>query len=147
MYATILSLSYQSRSHERVTAERVRLIAGHGIDGDRKAGRHPARHLNIIDRESLARLTGDRITPTPGQLGEQIIIAALDLAALPCGTRLRLGTSAIVEITMLRDGCARYGLNGAIGEMPLGVMARVLEGGMLAVGDRVCIEQPQPIAF
>ena len=146
MRATIVSLSYQSAARERVTAEHVRLIAGHGIEGDRKAGHHPKRHLNIMSHEIVSRLTVDGVAVQPGQLGEQIIVAGLDLAALPDGTRLRLGESAVVEITMLRTGCSRYGqLKGDYAEdVPLGVMARVLEGGALAVGDVVRTEIVEP---
>jgi MOSC domain-containing protein YiiM len=146
MRATIVSLSYQSAARERVTVERVRLIAGHGIDGDRKAGHHPKRHLNIMSHEIVSRLTVDGVAVQPGQLGEQVIVAGIDLAALPDGTRLRFGESAVVEITMLRTGCSRYGqLKGDYAEdVPLGVMARVLEGGALRVGDAVRIELEEP---
>lgn len=142
MRATIVSLSYQSASRQRVTAERVRLIAGHGIEGDRKAGHHPKRHLNLMTHEVVSRLTVDGIAVQPGQLGEQIIVAGIDLAALPDGTRLHLGESALIEITTPRTGCTRYGQieADAAEAMPLGVMARVLEGGTLSVGGQVRVE-------
>lgn len=146
MRATIVSLSYQSASRTHMAAGRVNLIAGHGIEGDRKAGHHPKRHLNIMAHEVVSRLTVDGVAVQPGQLGEQIIVAGVDLAALPDGTRLHLGESAVVEITMLRTGCSRYGqLKGDYAEdVPLGVMARVLQGGAVAVGDavRITIEEP-----
>ena len=147
MRATIVSLSYQSAARERVTAERVYLIAGHGIDGDRKAGHHPKRHLNLMAHEVVSQLTVDGVAVQPGQLGEQIIVAGIDLAALPERTRLRLGESALIEITTPRTGCTRYGQieADAAEEMPLGVMARVLEGGALAVGDQVQLEQVEPV--
>src|SRR5690554_2822658 len=93
MRATIVSLSYQSAAHERVTADRVNLIAGHGIEGDRKAGHHPKRHVNLMAHEIVSRLTVDGIAVQPGQLGEQIIVAGIDLASLSTGTRLHLGES------------------------------------------------------
>lgn len=141
MHASIVSLSYQSAARERVTPARVNLIAGHGIEGDRKAGHHPKRHLNIMAHEVVSRLTVDGIAVQPGQLGEQLIVAGIDLAALPNGARLHLGQSAVIEITMPRAGCTRYGQieDAADDEIPLGVMARVLAGGMLAVGDNISI--------
>ena len=147
MRATIVSLSYQSTARERVTAGPVNLIAGHGIEGDRKAGHHPKRHLNIMAHEVVSRLTVDGIAVQPGQLGEQIIVAGIDLAALPDGTRLRLGESALIEITTPRTGCTRYGQieAEAADEMPLAVMARVLEGGALAIGDQVRLEHIEPV--
>jgi len=147
MRATIVSLSYQSAACDRVTAERVHLIAGHGIEGDRKAGHHPKRHLNIVAHEVVSRLTVDGIAVQPGQLGEQIIVAGIDLSALPEGTRLHLGESAVVEITTPRTGCSRYGKleADAKDEIPLGVMARVLEGGTVAVGDQVRVKHAESV--
>ena len=40
-----------------------------------------------------------------GELGENITTSGIDLLALPTGTRLHLGASAVVEITGLRNPC------------------------------------------
>jgi MOSC domain-containing protein YiiM len=41
----------------------------------------------------------------PGELGENITTAGIDLLSLPRGTVLRLGATASVEITGLRNPC------------------------------------------
>lgn len=41
----------------------------------------------------------------PGQLGENITTAGLDLESLPLGTRILLGSTVCVELTRLRTPC------------------------------------------
>ena len=41
----------------------------------------------------------------PGDLGEKITTRRIDLPALPQGTLLRIGDTAVVEITGLRTPC------------------------------------------
>ena len=41
----------------------------------------------------------------PGDLGENVTTEGIDLLALPTGTRLHLGATAVVEITGLRNPC------------------------------------------
>lgn len=147
MHAMIVSLAYQPISAdapaartERVAAEHLTLIAGYGIAGDRKAGRHPKRHLNVLAQHDVDGIDAPNGLK-PGQLGEQVIIAGLDVASLPRGTRLQLGEDAVIEITMPRAGCDWLerlpDVPRAAADGRLGVMARVIAGGEIAVGDRV----------
>ena len=73
-------------------------------------------------------------------MGEQIVVSDVDPAALVAGTRLRLG-AATVEVIEPRTGCARFemiqGKPRGVAKGRLGVIARVIEGGALAVGDAV----------
>jgi MOSC domain-containing protein YiiM len=84
----------------------------------------------------------------PGDLGENVTTARLDLEHLPLGTVLRLGGSAALELTGLRTPCILIDLfkaglkaqllGGSVGaRFKAGVMAIVSEGGMLAPGDRI----------
>ena len=65
------------------------------------------------------------------------------MVALPPGARLRLGAAAVLEIVKGRNGCTR--LEAAQGQTiaglgPIGVLARVVEGGEIGVGDEVAVE-------
>ena len=88
-----------------------------------------------------------------GDLGENITTRSLDLLALPAGTRLHLGQHAIVELTGLRTPCKqldtlRPGLMKA-SFLPgtrrprAGVMAVVLQTGVVAPNDTIMIKLPQ----
>jgi MOSC domain-containing protein YiiM len=129
-----------AEGYARVPLQRAQLIAGYGTEGDAKGG-HPGRHLNIMSAEALQMLAGEGFHTAPGQLGEQLVIAGLAVDTLPAGTRLQIGESACVEIVEPRTGCGRFEQyqgklrQDAAGR--LGVMAQVLNGGSIRVGDPI----------
>ena len=129
----------------RVDVDEARLIAGYGLDGDMKGGAHPDRQLNIMSYETLTVLRTQGFYTEPGQMGEQIVIHQLDVDHLPSGTRLQLGNDAVIEVVRLRKGCDKFErvqkrkLEEAVGR--LGMMARVIVGGVIRVGDPVKVLQ------
>jgi len=123
--------------YARVPLAAAELLEGRGISGDRKGS--PNRQLNLMAAESLAALKTEGFKTAPGELGEQIVVVGIDVDRLPAGAQLRLGETVIVEVVLPRTGCARF---EAIQGHPkqkvggrLGVMARVVRGGTIRVGD------------
>ena len=116
------------------------LVANHGIQGDRKAGKNPRRQLNLLSVDWLNEQAKLGYKTAPGEFGEQLIVEGLDLLALPRGTTLQLGNTAVIQINGPRDGCTRLeaaqGKTGLAGE-PIGVLATVLAGGKIQIGDLV----------
>lgn len=143
----IASIAYKPAAHEsppdeflRVEIDQAVLIADYGIEGDSKGG-HPKRQLNVMSYETLTNLRAQGFYTEPGQMGEQIVIHQLDVDSLPVGTRLQLGAAAVIEVVEPRNGCERF---SKIQKRPLelvkgqmGVMARVISGGAIQVGDPV----------
>ena len=72
----------------REPLQEATLIAGHGIEGDRKAGRNRKRQLNILSLEWLQGLRPLGYQTKPGSFGEQIIVKGLPLETLQPGDRL-----------------------------------------------------------
>ena len=64
------------------------------------------RQVHLITSELFTELGSSGFNVAPGDLGENITTAGLDLTKLPLGTRLRLGHSAVVELTGLRTPCS-----------------------------------------
>ncbi|WP_439545238.1 MOSC domain-containing protein [Sandarakinorhabdus sp.] len=147
----------------------IKLIAGIGIAGDAHAGvtvKHrsrvavdPAqpnlRQVSLLSLELIADYAAAGFEIAPGQLGENVTTAGIDLHALPRGTKLQFGRTATIELTGLRNPCVqienfRPGLlskvvkKGAGGEIArrAGVMAIVISGGDVAVGDAVAVLLP-----
>jgi MOSC domain-containing protein YiiM len=124
----------------RVVVESAELVAGQGIAGDRKSGTRD-RHLNVMTRQTLDQMRAEGCRTGPGEMGEQIVLAGIDLNGLASGTQLRLGPTAIIEIVKERTPCSRFEqvqkltIQAAWGR--LGVMCRVVEGGVIRVGDEV----------
>lgn len=130
----------------RIAVERVNLIAGYGIEGDRKGG-HPTRQLNIMCAETLDDLANEGYNIEPGQMGEQLIVRGMNIDDLASGTHLQMGETAVVEVTKPREGCNRLETiqgkpaKNTVGR--IGVMARVVTTGEIRVGDVVRILQPE----
>ena len=148
--------------------DEVVLIAGHGVEGDAHAGtkmRHRSRvkgaetppnlrQVHLIQRELFDELAVEGHEVAPGELGENVTTSGLDLLALPRGTRIRLGDAAEVELTGLRNPCVQIdrfqpGLmrrlirrDAAGTHRRAGVMAVVVEGGVVRAGDPITVVLP-----
>lgn len=125
--------------YTRIPIDRAKLIEFRGIDGDLKGGTGN-RQLNIMLAETLMELRVEGFKTAPGELGEQIVIAGISMESLIPGVKVRLG-KAVIEVTIPRTGCARFeAIQGKSKESVkgrLGVLARVVIGGEIAVGDGV----------
>lgn len=135
---------HEREDYLRLPLDRADLIAGHGIEGDQKAGRNPQRQLNILSYEWLQALEPQGYRTGPGQFGEQLIVQGLPLMELEPGHRLQLGDKAVVEITKPRTGCdrlerAQRGKPAAGHLDPIGMLAKVIHSGTIQVGDPVAI--------
>jgi len=124
----------------RVPLDHADLVAGYGIEGDRKGG-NPKRNLNIMSLETLEALHAEGFSTLPGQMGEQIVLRGLDLGNLSEGDQLQFGEQAIVEVVSHRTGCQRF--EHIQGKSPqqaagrMGVMARVVASGNININDPV----------
>jgi 8-oxo-dGTP pyrophosphatase MutT (NUDIX family) len=148
---------------------RILLRAGHGVVGDAHAGvtvqhrsrvaRDPTqpnlRQVHLIHGELHDELRFAGFDVTPGMLGENVTTLGLDLLALPAGSRLHLGETAVVEITGLRNPCAQLdgiqpGLMAATLDRDAdgrlirkaGVMAIVVADGEVRPDDAIRLELP-----
>jgi len=131
----------------RVPVTNADLVAGHGIQGDRK-GSSPKRGLNVMSAEILAELAGEGFQTGPGQMGEQLVIAGLDFTTLSPGTRLQIGVAATLEFIDNRTGCERFEhIQGHPRQSVagrVGFMASVITGGRIKVGDPVSVLETVP---
>ncbi|HUX85596.1 MAG TPA: MOSC domain-containing protein [Chloroflexota bacterium] len=147
----------------------IQLIEGLGVEGDAHAGatvKHRGRvaqdpsqpnlrQVHLIQAELHEALRAAGFDVTAGQLGENLTTEGIDLLGLPTGARLRLGETAIVEITGLRNPCTQLeriqpGLMSAVldrdaqGKLirKAGVMAIVVASGPVYPGDAIAVELP-----
>ena len=149
----------------------IRLVAGMGVEGDAHQGatvkhrsrvaRDPTqpnlRQVHLVQAELHDELREAGFTVAPGQMGENVTTSGVDLLGLATGTRLHLGSSAIVEVTGLRNPCAQLdkiqkGLMAATlgrdehGNLvrKAGIMGVVLAEGEVRPGDPIRVESPPP---
>ena len=159
-----------SKKHlfSKVPIDSIQLIENYGVLGDSHAGstdqhlyhirRYGAqrnlRQVHLIHTELFDQLDDQRHAVRPGDLGENIATRGLDLLALPTGTRLRLGTDAIIELTGLRNPCHQIEdfqaglLEHVVEHRPTGifrkagVMSIVTHGGIVRPGDPISVQLP-----
>jgi MOSC domain-containing protein YiiM len=160
-----------SRSHtfSKRTQLSIRLLAGLGVEGDAHCGltvkhrsrvaKDPAqpnlRQVHLIHTELHDELRAAGFNVDAGDIGENIATRGIELLALPVGTRLHIGSEAIVELTGLRNPCVQIdrfqtGLMSAVldrdsdGKLvrKAGVMSIVIAGGDVHVGDAIRVLLP-----
>jgi MOSC domain-containing protein YiiM len=147
----------------------IRLLAGLGVEGDAHMGvtvKHRSRvaadptqpnlrQVHLIHSELHDQLHAKGFEVQAGEMGENITTRGLDLLALPVGSRLRVGSEAILEITGLRNPCLQLDglepglMKAVLGRDPegnlirmAGIMGVVVAGGLVTAEDEILVELP-----
>ena len=121
--------------------DRVILKANWGIEGDAHAGAWH-RQVSLLASESIELVREQLPTLKTGAFAENIISRGIDLEKIGIGRRIRIGDSAVLEITQIGKECHNSGcaIKKATGDciMPReGLFAKVIEGGSVAPGDEI----------
>jgi MOSC domain-containing protein YiiM len=121
------------------------VVEGLGLEGDKHASAASKRQVLLADKEAL-----DAVGVLPGTIKENITVEGVDVMQLPAGSRVRLGRSAILEITAVCEPCFRMdeirdGLKQEL-EGRRGMVATVVQGGAINVGDLITVERSEPLA-
>jgi MOSC domain-containing protein YiiM len=134
--ATVLGLfiSPGRGSGQSRPLDRARAVEGHGLEGCAHA-QPPWREVLFVSKEHL-----DAVGVEPGAIRENVTVDGSDVQAWPVGQRVRAG-GAVFEVTMVCDPCHRMdelrpGLRAEL-EGRRGMLARVVEGGEIALGDTI----------
>ncbi|GAB2178997.1 MOSC domain-containing protein [Dongia sp. agr-C8] len=170
MKGSVVAVS-RSKSHSfsKPTEMSIRLIAGQGVEGDAHSGatvKHRSRvrvdptqpnlrQVHLVHAELHEELNAAGFRVHPGDIGENITTRGIDLLGLPTGSVLRIGRTAVIRVTGLRNPCTQLdgfqqGLTAAVLDRDAegrlvrkaGVMSVVLEGGEVVPGDSITVELP-----
>jgi len=114
------------------------LVEDFGLQGDGHGG-DGHRQISLLAMESIAKMLAKGLDVGPGDFAENFTTEGLDLCNLPIGSRLRIGSEALLEITQIgkvcHERCQIYYQAGDCVMPREGVFARVLQGGPVANGD------------
>lgn len=127
--------------------DRGELLPGRGLAGDAHnldpGGEPWHRQISLLALESIDKMRHLGLSVGPGDFAENLTTQGLDLLSLPVGSRLRVGTTALMEITQIgkvcHHRCAIYYQAGDCVMPKEGVFARVLAGGPVQSGDPVVV--------
>lgn len=125
------------------------LRAGHGIDGDAHAG--PGhRQLSLLDLGDIDAMRAKGLRLRDGAFGENLVVSGLDTRELGIGTRLRVGSEAVLEISQLGKVCHKpctiYFQSGDCIMPRHGLFASVERGGRIAPGEPLRVLSLVPAA-
>ena len=150
--------------------ESIVLLKGLGVEGDAHLGKTVKhlylakkdpnkpnlRQVHLIHSELFDELKNKGFDINAAEMGENITTTGIDLLDLPRGTVLSFGDNAKIEVTGLRNPCSQLeaiqtGLMKAVLDRDekgnlirkSGIMAIVLDGGTVKVGDVIDVQLPQ----
>jgi MOSC domain-containing protein YiiM len=122
------------------------VVSGLVGDGhDHEKHNHPDHAVCLLDVEAIERFVAEGFPLVPGAVGENLTLRGVDVQSLSPGDRLRFAGGVELEITKARKPC--FVLDAidpalkvaAVGR--IGVLARVIAGGMVEVGERVDVDR------
>jgi len=170
MTGTVVAVSKSGTyTFSKPNQDKIILLTGLGVEGDAHMGekvKHRShvtknpnqpnlRQVHLIHAELHDELNANGFHVSAGDMGENVTTRGIDILNLPTGTRLHLGSTAIIEITGLRNPCEQLdnfqdGLMKACvykdeeGNIirKAGVMSIVLAGGEVRAGDTIRVELP-----
>jgi MOSC domain-containing protein YiiM len=160
-----------SEAHDfsKHAVKEVELVAGVGVAGDAHAGplvQHRSRvaadsnqpnlrQVHLIASELFEVLAAAGHEVAPGELGENITTGGVDIHDLAAGSVLRLGETALVAVTGLRNPCAQieafqpgllkrvsYRDGAGVLVRRAGIMGVVVLGGVVRIGDDIETQPP-----
>ena len=115
------------------------VISGMGLAGDRRCREGNVRQVLFMDKETL-----DELKLEPGRIKENITTTGLDISQSQPGQVFFIGDEVTMEIVGECEPCAmmdaiRPGLRQEI-KGRRGILATVINGGPIKVGDAIRIE-------
>lgn len=116
------------------------MIVNFGLEGDAHGGEWH-RQISLLAIESIQKMQEKGLDVVPGDFAENLTTEGVDLLALPVGTKLRIGEKGLGEVTQIgkicHNKCAVYYQAGDCVMPKEGIFIKVLEGGIVQVGDEI----------
>jgi MOSC domain-containing protein YiiM len=135
----------KAKGERKTDVGQAELQEGFGLVGDAHGGDWH-RQVSLLAIESIDKMRAAGLDVGPGDFAENLTTQGVNLYSLPIGTRLRVGTSVLLEMTQIgkecHDRCAIYHQAGDCVMPKEGVFAVVLEGGPVKNGDSLEILTP-----
>jgi len=139
--ARVLSVNVsEAKGTRKHPVDRATLVEGFGVEGDAHGGPWD-RQVSLLARESVDKMRASGMVLSPGDFGENLTTVGIDLASLPVGAKLRVGSDAELTVTQIGKEChLGCDIRRQVGDcvMPReGIFARVTRPGAVAPGDSI----------
>jgi MOSC domain-containing protein YiiM len=139
----VVSVNLSQRKTVRKTrGNNGTLIFDHGFLGDAHAGDWH-RQVSLLGLESIDKMVAEGLRVGPGDFAENVTTSGIDLLALPIGSVIKIGPSAVLEISQIgkvcHTKCAIYYQAGDCVMPKEGLFAVVRAAGEVCVGDPILV--------
>jgi cyclic pyranopterin phosphate synthase len=138
--ATLVSINLSDKKGMRKTPAARAEIGPEGLVGDAHAGDWH-RMVSLLAEESIEKMRAMGLNVGAGDFAENLTTRGIDLLAMPLGTKFRVGSDVVLELTQhgkeCHNRCAIYHQAGDCVMPREGVFARVIRTGAVKVGDVV----------
>ncbi|WP_418791852.1 MOSC domain-containing protein [Phosphitispora sp. TUW77] len=118
----------------------AKLIENYGIENDGHAGDW-GRQVTCLNLASVQKINKEHhLKIGPGDFAENVLIEGMDFSALTIGSKIRLGKSAVLEVTQVgkEDHPSIVSRTYGVSILPSeGLFCKVISGGIIKKGDVV----------
>ncbi len=132
----------EARGTQKHEVESAYLKEEWGIEGDAHAGKWH-RQVSLLSVEKVDDFRAKGADVINGAFGENLVVEGFDLKTLPVGTRFKVGSDVLLEMTQIgkqcHSHCEIYKVMGDCIMPREGVFTRVLHGGEVRKGDPIDI--------
>lgn len=115
----------------------------YGLEGDAHSSSEWHRQVSLLALESIKKMQDMGLDVKPGDFAENITTEGIDLVSLPVGTRIRIGTDIVGEVSQIgkecHTRCAIYYQAGDCVMPKEGIFIKVIHGGTLRVKDPISV--------
>lgn len=136
--AVCLSLKKQTR---KKNVNKGLLVDNYGLLNDAHASTAYHRQVSLLSQKSIDKMKDKGLELQAGDFGENLTTSGIDLNLLDIGNHIKVGKTAILEITQKGKTCHNpCEIFHQVGDciMPRdGVFARVIKGGKVETGDKI----------
>ncbi|HPD55868.1 MAG TPA: MOSC domain-containing protein [Smithellaceae bacterium] len=141
--AKIISVNISNNKGEKKhDIGRCRVLRHAGLENDAH-GEDETRQISLLAAESIEKIRQKGLPVNYGDFAENITTQGLILHTLPLGTKLKIGSEVVLEVTQIGKSCLKpCAIYFTVGDcvMPKeGIFARVLTEGVIASGDEIRI--------
>lgn len=143
MARIIAVCSSQQKGIKKACIAEGTLRQDYGLVGDAHADCATHRQVSLLATESIGKMRRLGLDLGPGDFAENLTTQGIDLVSLPVGTRLQIGSEAILEVSQIGKEChTACAIRQRVGKciMPVeGVFGKVIRGGVVKAGDEIRI--------
>ena len=129
----------EKKGTQKKNVGRATLIENWGIENDAHAGNWH-RQVSLLSADKINAFRAKGADVKDGDFGENIIVEGIDFATLPIGSHFACN-DVILELTQIgkecHHGCQIFQKMGDCIMPREGVFTKVLQGGILKVGDEL----------